>query len=311
MENLKGTHPEDKIPTIEEEEVYPLATYALTPNVICNRCKYPFRRQIRSISCRGCCRAVYGFGCVMWDEVALQQKTKVSISPIRMHCIFDAWNVREEKQNYGRVMLQHIVSQPGWTARILTKHAEIQKDFDLIREYRDRVQIGLIIPATPNHATMMELLDPGTSSIRERLAALEKAGLMGLRTYVVLGPFLPGMAEHPRQIDELIRIAYNVRAEDIFVGTINYQNYGLRILRNTLAKRGYSYEAAAIQEISFREGWSNFTVNILRMVQTAIRTYGNVSKLKFLVHGNHLTPEAFQRVKEDDAGVLWLSHNNC
>jgi DNA repair photolyase len=49
------------------------------------------------------------------------------------------------------------------------------------------------------------LAEPYASPISERLTVLKKAHKLGLRTYGMLCPLLPGIADLPEQIDDLVR----------------------------------------------------------------------------------------------------------
>ena len=95
---------------------------------------------------------------------------------------------------------------PGWSVRILTKNAAVARDFDLIEQHRNRVLLGLSITATPDKARIISAIEPGASSIPERLAVMREACKRGLRTYAMLCPLLPGTADASKQIDQMIRI---------------------------------------------------------------------------------------------------------
>ena len=62
----------------------------------------------------------------------------------------------------------------------------------------------------------MSVIEPYASPISERMAALKKAHKLGLRTYGMLCPLLPGIADAPEQIDELVRFVAECGAEEVF-----------------------------------------------------------------------------------------------
>ena len=71
----------------------------------------------------------------------------------------DAWSPEAQEHGLGRKCLEAILSEPGWTVRILTKNVAVRKDFDLIEKYSDRVLIGLSITATPEKSDIITVRD--------------------------------------------------------------------------------------------------------------------------------------------------------
>jgi DNA repair photolyase len=111
----------------------------------------------------------------------------------------DAWAPEAHELRLGRQCLEAVLAQPGWTVRILTKNAAVVEDFDLIQKHRDRVLVGLSLTATPDRESAISVIEPYASPIFERMEALKKAAKLGLRTYGMLCPLLPGIADAPNQ----------------------------------------------------------------------------------------------------------------
>ena len=120
-----------------------------------------------------------------------------------MCTITDAWAPEAQALNLGRRCLEAILAEPGWTVRILTKNAAVANDYDLIEKHRDRVSVGLSITGLPDQEKVLSAIEPYASPIGDRIAALREAHARGLRTYGMLCPILPGIADNPEQIDEL------------------------------------------------------------------------------------------------------------
>ena len=57
---------------------------------------------------------------------------------IQLCTIVDAWSPEAQQYQLGRRCLEAILSQPGWTVRILTKNAAIKNDFDII-DFNDEI----------------------------------------------------------------------------------------------------------------------------------------------------------------------------
>ena len=225
---------------------------------------------------------------------------------VQLCTLVDAWAPEAQQHDLGRRCLEAILSQPGWTVRVLTKNAAVRDEFDLIREHRDRVFVGLSITATPDRQDVIEILEPNASPIHERMAATVEAAARGLRTYAMFCPLLPGIADTPDQIDRLVKFATDCRVEEIFVEPVNPRGPGLRQCQEALELWGYDKEAEAIQEIRHRNGWSRYVAKLLANVQQSVRRHFDTEKLRFLLYPSCLLAEDKARIREDDQGVMWL-----
>ncbi len=228
---------------------------------------------------------------------------------VQLCTIVDAWSPEAQEHELGRRCLQAILSQPGWNVRILTKNAAVRRDFDLIERYRDRVLVGLSITATLAKNDVISIVEPNASSIPERMSALSEAAGRGLRTYAMFCPLLPGIADSPGQIDELVRFASSCRVEEVFVEPVNARGPGLRRCEGALALWGYDVEARAVGRIRRRAHWSPYVVDLLRSVQRSVRRLSDLEKLRFLLYPSGLLPGDRERIRRDDAGVIWLGRD--
>ncbi len=225
---------------------------------------------------------------------------------VQLCTIVDAWSPEAQQFNLGRKCLEAILSEPGWTVRILTKNAILAKDFDLIEKYRGRVLVGLSITATPDKRDVMSVIEPYASSIPDRIAALRDARTRGLRTYGMLCPLLPGIADSPNQIDELIKIATEFGSEEIFAEAVNPRGRGLILTQQALKDGGFNAESAAIASIRVRAVWSEYVTNLIKNLQRSVRTHSDIKKLKFLLYPKGLEKHDLEEIKQDDGGVVWL-----
>lgn len=225
---------------------------------------------------------------------------------VQLCTVVDAWAPETQEHQIGRRCLEAILTEPGWSVRILTKNAAVREDFDLIERHRDRVLVGLSLTATPDQACATAALEPNASTIEERMLAMTEAAARGLRTYGMLCPLLPGVADSPEQIDRLVRFAVDCRVEEIFVEAVNPRGPGLRLCQEALEEAGLSSEAAAIAAIRKREQWSRYVVNLIANVQRSVRQHFDIGKLRILQYPSGLLPEHVEAIKKDDAGVIWL-----
>ena len=218
----------------------------------------------------------------------------------------DAWSPAAQKLDLGRKCLEAILEVPGWEVRILTKNAAVEKDFKVVEKYRDRVTVGLSLTGTADKADILKVIEPYASPLPERMKAMQRAHKLGLRTYGMLCPLLPGIADDPKQIDELVRFVEACGAEEIFVEAVNARVSGLRLTQEALEAERYNTEASAIEQIRRKVNWSPYCTTLVANVQEVMRKYKIIDKLRLLQYPSDLTDEDDKRIRKDDEGVIWL-----
>ncbi|HBG25848.1 MAG TPA: DNA photolyase [Phycisphaerales bacterium] len=240
------------------------------------------------------------------QRVAHDSKHIKNRGMIQLCTISDAWSPEAQKYDLGRKCLEAVLSKPGWTVRILTKNAAVENDFDIISKYRDRVLLGLSITATPDKTNIISITEPNASPIPERLQVMQKAKTSGFRTYAMLCPLLPGIADSPDQIDELVKKAADFGAEEIFAEAVNPRGRGLILTQQALENAGFHNEAKTVETIRSQVNWSSYVAKLIRNLQQSVRKYSDINKLRFLLYPKGLTTNDLTEIKNDDAGVIWL-----
>jgi len=225
---------------------------------------------------------------------------------VELCTLVDAWSPEAQKYDLGRRCLEAILSEPGWTVRILTKNVAIAKDFDVIEQHKSRVLFGMSITATPNKSYIMSAVEPYASLNSDRIALLHEAHRRGFRTYVMFCPLLPGISDWSFMIDELVRIATECEAEEVFVEPVNLRGRALTLTCRALWNNGYADDATVVASIRNKEAWSLYARELIVKVQESVRKQYDISRLRFLLYPSRLEQEHIARIKEDDAGVIWL-----
>jgi DNA repair photolyase len=241
------------------------------------------------------------------NRVACDAKRIQKRGMIQLSTIVDAWAPEAQEYDIGRRCLEVILNEPSWSVRILTKNAAVRQDFDIIQKHADRVLVGVSITATPSNAHLVSVTEPRASSIQERIAVLQEAHARGFRTYAMFCPLLPGVADNAEDIEELIHLAMDIGAEEIFVEPVNTRGRGLILTQETLQKAGHVIEASAIGEIRKQKNWSVYVRRLVERVQRSVRHYYNTERLRFLLYPGALLPEDLAAIQKDDGGVVWLT----
>jgi DNA repair photolyase len=218
----------------------------------------------------------------------------------------DAWAPEAQACDLGRRCLDAILRQLGWSVRILTKNAAVAKDFDLVKRHRDRVLVGISLTAPPSKAGIIKVVEPNASTIWERVAVFKKAHELGLRTYAMLCPLLPGVADDLESIEELVQIGIDTGAEEFFAEPVNARGRALTHTVHALRRAGYDAEAAAVDKIRNKVAWSAYTVRLATNLQAVLRRHGALDKLRFLLYPNNLTEADAAQLRLHGDGIVWL-----
>jgi len=221
----------------------------------------------------------------------------------------DAWSPEAQAHDLGRKCLEAILSQPGWTVRILTKNAAVVRDFDLIERYRSRVLVGLSLTATEERSHIVAVVEPHASPIRERMAALREAHERGLRTYGMLCPLLPGIADDPASVDRLVEFVLGCGAGEIFLEPVNARGPALKMTEQAMRAAGHGAEADAIAQVRHKVGWSAYARRLLDTVQEALLRRGAIVKLRFLLYPAKLSAADDEWILAHPTGVKRLGRS--
>jgi DNA repair photolyase len=239
------------------------------------------------------------------DRVARDARRLRKRGLIQLCTTVDAWAPEAREHGIGRKCLEAVLREPGWSIRILTKSAAVADDFDLLSRYRDRVLLGLSVTGRPDDAAVCRAIEPNASTVPERLATLRKAAQLGIRTYGMLCPLIPGVAGH-RVIDDLVRALSEIGIEELFAEPINARGPGLHRTEHALRVAGHAELADSVSEIRNRRGWSQYVVQLLRSVQDSARRWAPACPLHFLLYPKALTATDRTTIQADDEGVIYL-----
>ena len=123
-------------------------------------------------------------------------------------------------------------------------------------------------------------------------------------------PLLPGIADDPEAIQQLVEFALQCGVEEVFVEPVNGRGPGLKATEAALREAGFAREAEAIAEIRSKEGWSAYVTALLNNVQQVLRRFGALEKLRFLLYPSRLTPRDERWIREHGQGVKWLGKDH-
>ena len=218
----------------------------------------------------------------------------------------DAWAPEARRFGLGPGCLRVLLQQSQATVRVLTKNRAVADSFEIMAQHRDRVTLSLSITAPPSHEHVMRVLEPNASSISERLDALKEAHRLGLRTYGMLCPCLPGIANQPEQLGEMFERVVACEAEDIWLEPVNPRGRALILCAEALAKAGFAREAEAINTVRRRHRWRQYAVRLVQNAQKVAERFGVLDRLHVLLYQGQFSPEDFDTLSRRPEGIIWL-----
>lgn len=134
-----------------------------------------------------------------------------------------------------------ILVQHGWPITIQTKSPLVVRDMDLFRRDQ-KLAVGLTI--TTADEEIRQLFEPNAPSVKERIEALERLHIAGIRTYAMIAPVLPkaeGLVEWLKgKVDYVLIDRMNYHYSDWV-----YRKYGLEDAMNSEFFMGKSRELAS------------------------------------------------------------------
>jgi DNA repair photolyase len=176
-----------------------------------------------------------------------------------------------------------LLSEPGRIVRILAKNTAVARDFDLIKKHRDRVLVGLSLTGTSEKNDVLAIVEPNASLVSERMQTSREANERGLRTFGMLCPLLPGVAETPAQIEELVAFLEGCRRRGIRRGG-QPAGPGLKCTEDALRESGLVAEADAMARIRRVENWPAYVTNAMLSMASPHRPGGKESRSTLRIH---------------------------
>jgi DNA repair photolyase len=291
-----------------------LASFAANVGVKCGHgCSYCSSRALlrRHPAFRKLGLSPFGLGYAIVDPSAPERiahdAARMSTRGLIQVCTtVDAWAPEAQEHRLGRRVLEAILAQPGWSVRILTKNAAVAADFDLLERHRDRVLVGLSLTMLPDKQRIAAAIETHATPILERMSTLQEAHRRSLRTYGMLCPLLPGIADDPGTIDALVKFVAGCGAEELFVEPVNNRGDGLAKTQYMLEEYCCPVEARAVSRIRQSASWSRYACELLANVQRAARKHFDIKRLRFLLYPSRLARSELKRIRQDPAGVVWL-----
>lgn len=129
----------------------------------------------------------------------------------------DAYQACEGQHRITRQLLEE-VEDMGYPLLIATKNHRLLKDLDLLKKIQQKSGFILAVSLTTLDSGVLKKMEPGASSVEERLEMLRQAKDAGLNAGVLAMPFLPGLSDSPETMENLYRELSSVGVDFVIPG---------------------------------------------------------------------------------------------
>jgi len=162
--------------------------YTINPYIGCEHgCTYCYARFMKRFTSH---KEAWGrFVDVKINAASLLEREvkKKPIGKVWISGICDPYQPLEKKYELTKKCLETLLEH-GWPVVIQTKSPLVLRDMELLKNF-NAVEVGVTI--TTAEDGIRQIFEPNASSIEERLNALEKLHLAGVKTFAMIAPILP------------------------------------------------------------------------------------------------------------------------
>ncbi len=218
----------------------------------------------------------------------------------------DAWSPEAQRLKIGRKCLEFLLNETPAQVRILTKNAAVAEDFDVLKPHAKRVIVGLSTGIPASREDVAAAVEPNASSVKDRLAALKRAQELEIRTYGMLCPVLPGVADDKEHLVEMFNAVLERGAEDIWLEPVNSRGPSRTLTSAALRDAGLDTEAEAMDTLKPAANWSVYATTLIKTAIGVAKRLGVLDKLHILLYPKRLSPEHEAELRRCKRGIIWL-----
>ncbi|NCI45383.1 PA0069 family radical SAM protein [Sediminibacterium soli] len=118
--------------------------------------------------------------------------------PIGLSGNTDCYQPAEKKFRLTRGLLE-VCNEFNQPVAIITKNAGILRDTALLQEMAKKQLVSVLVSITSFEEDLRRVMEPRTTTAKQRLRVIRELSDAGVRTGVMLGPMIPGLNDHEMQ----------------------------------------------------------------------------------------------------------------
>jgi DNA repair photolyase len=170
---------------LSKSEVY---DYAVNPYVGCQHgCSYCYARFMKRFTGHREPWGEFVDAKINGPELLEQAVSRKKKGRVWLSGVCDPYQPLEAKYRLTRACLE-ILIRNNWPVTVQTRSPLVLRDIDLLRG-ADGIEVGMTVPTADDGIRL--LFEPQAPPIRDRINALDKLHLAGIRTFAMVAPMLP------------------------------------------------------------------------------------------------------------------------
>jgi DNA repair photolyase len=140
-------------------------------------------------------------------------------APIAIGAATDPYQPAEGRYRLTRSCIE-VLRDAAQPFSIITRGPLIVRDAELLAEASRRADVSVTFSVPTVDDDVWRTTEPGTSPPRQRLRALSTLVEHGVRASVGMAPLLPGLSDHPRQLERVVAAAREAGACGIWANLL-------------------------------------------------------------------------------------------
>ncbi len=124
--------------------------------------------------------------------------------PIGLSGNTDCYQPAEQKFRITRQLLE-ICLEFNQPVGMITKNAGMLRDMDIIKRMAEKNLVSILVSVTSLNEDLRRIMEPRTTTGKQRLKLIKELSEQGVRMGVMLGPMIPGLNDH--EMHDIIKLA--------------------------------------------------------------------------------------------------------
>lgn len=135
---------------------------------------------------------------------------KWECAPIGLSGNTDCYQPAEQKFRITRQLLE-ICLEFNQPVGMITKNAGMLRDIDIIKKMAEKNLVSILVSVTSLNEDLRRLMEPRTTTGKQRIRLIKEMSEQGVRMGVMLGPMIPGLNDH--EMHDIMKLASEAGAK--------------------------------------------------------------------------------------------------
>lgn len=136
----------------------------------------------------------------------------------------DPYQPAERRFRITRAVLEVLAEHPGLRVVIITKSPLVTRDIDVLARLARHASLTVHVSLITTDRMLARRLEPRAPTPEARLRAVRRLARAGIDVGVNCMPVLPGITDHPRALEALVRGVADAGATHLAVGSLRLQH---------------------------------------------------------------------------------------